>query len=377
MSKSTFLIAIACLFAIVRISAAAQQAPRAARGGRPLATPPPASELAARLATIDTRLGRIQGHESLKATIRYPFDLARVINAGGRPPIAYDYEAEIQHSLALLAELEGGQDFLELAKGDNRRAYWFADAEEIMPYRVYVPSSWAPGKHLPIVLALHGANLDENDMLTRGGAVMRKMAEQHGYIVVSPFGYRTSAGWGNTMGIVPAARPVDDQAGQGRGARGGGRGGAAPAPAASAVSREQAGAWSEKDALNVLSIVEKEYGADPARVYVTGNSMGGSGTWFLAQKYPERFVAIAPSAGPIPEAVYPYERLKGIPVFAVHGDADSVTSAPATGAMVARLRMLGFPATFREVKGATHTTAIQEVMPEIFAFFDAHPVKGK
>jgi poly(3-hydroxybutyrate) depolymerase len=380
MSKRLSLIAVACTLFIAQASIVQQaggQNPGAqARGGRAVTTPPPIAEITAKLAAVDARLSRIRGHESLKATVRYPFDLARVVNAGKRPSITFDYESEIQHSLSLLAELEAGHDLLERAKGDNRRAYWFAEVGEIMPYRVYVPSSWKQGRRLPLVLALHGANLDENDMLTRGDAVMRKMAEQHGYVVVSPFGYRTSAGWGNTMGIVPAARPADGQAARGRGARGAGRGDVAPTPA-SDVSREQATAWSEKDALNVLAIVEKEYGTDPTRVYVTGNSLGGAGTWYLGQKYPERFVAIAPSAGAIPEAVYPYERLKGIAVFAVHGDADTVTSAPATGAMVNHLKALGFPATFREVKGATHTTAIQEVMPEIFAFFDAHPRKSK
>jgi poly(3-hydroxybutyrate) depolymerase len=55
--------------------------------------------------------------------------------------------------------------------------------------------------------------------------------------------------------------------------------------------------WGRLDALEVLNQVEKELGTDPRRTYLTGHSMGGHGTWHLGVTYPDRFAAIAPSAG--------------------------------------------------------------------------------
>jgi predicted peptidase len=49
--------------------------------------------------------------------------------------------------------------------------------------------------------------------------------------------------------------------------------------------------WTDTEALiALLDEVEKTYAVDPARVYLTGHSMGGFGTWYLAYKHPERFV---------------------------------------------------------------------------------------
>ncbi|MDX1740000.1 MAG: prolyl oligopeptidase family serine peptidase, partial [Rhodothermales bacterium] len=55
--------------------------------------------------------------------------------------------------------------------------------------------------------------------------------------------------------------------------------------------------WGRLDALEVLSIARKKLKVDERRVYLTGHSMGGHGTWHLGALYPDRFAAIGPSAG--------------------------------------------------------------------------------
>lgn len=55
--------------------------------------------------------------------------------------------------------------------------------------------------------------------------------------------------------------------------------------------------WGRLDALEVLNIAQKEFAVDPRRVYLTGHSMGGHGTWHLGVTFPDRFAAIGPSAG--------------------------------------------------------------------------------
>ena len=55
--------------------------------------------------------------------------------------------------------------------------------------------------------------------------------------------------------------------------------------------------WGRLDALEVLDHAQREFGVDPTRVYLTGHSMGGHGTWSLGALFPSRFAAIGPSAG--------------------------------------------------------------------------------
>jgi hypothetical protein len=55
--------------------------------------------------------------------------------------------------------------------------------------------------------------------------------------------------------------------------------------------------WGRLDALEVLGIATAMTKPDPSRIYLTGHSMGGHGTWIIGSTYPDRFAAIAPSAG--------------------------------------------------------------------------------
>jgi dienelactone hydrolase len=55
--------------------------------------------------------------------------------------------------------------------------------------------------------------------------------------------------------------------------------------------------WGRMDALEVLDLAQKQLGSDPRRIYLTGHSMGGHGTWQLGATFPDRFAAIGPSAG--------------------------------------------------------------------------------
>src|SRR3989442_393779 len=56
-------------------------------------------------------------------------------------------------------------------------------------------------------------------------------------------------------------------------------------------------AWSKDDLLVLLDEIIGKYRVDTNRVYLTGLSMGGYGTWSLALSYPEKFAAIAPICG--------------------------------------------------------------------------------
>ena len=55
--------------------------------------------------------------------------------------------------------------------------------------------------------------------------------------------------------------------------------------------------WGRLDALEVLEDAKNIYKPNPTRVYLTGHSMGGHGTWYLGATYPDKFASIAPCAG--------------------------------------------------------------------------------
>ena len=74
--------------------------------------------------------------------------------------------------------------------------------------------------------------------------------------------------------------------------------------------------------MNVRNLMMAEYNADPNRVYLMGNSSGGSAVWNLGAKNPELWTAISPSAAPLEDANFPYEKLKTVPVLVVHGRQD-------------------------------------------------------
>lgn len=249
------------------------------------------------------------------------------------------------------------------AKGDQKRAYKFPGTGESIPYHLYVPLKWNKNTKLPLVVVLHGANQGADTVFERADGILGKTAEEKGYIVVAPIGYRENGGYNNPFRIVPAPRP----AGAGGGAAKG-KGKGAPAAPPTAQDRER----SEQDVLNVADLVAKEYNADPNRTYLMGNSMGGGGTWYLGQKFPERWAAIAPSAGPVSPDEYPYARLKNLPTLILHGDADDVTSFDASKVMLEKAKAAGVKVEFLPIKGGDHYLAWTQVVPQVFDFFAKH-----
>lgn len=107
------------------------------------------------------------------------------------------------------------------------------------------------------------------------------------------------------------------------------------------------GRWSNDVLLALLDEVTKKYKVDPKRVYLTGLSMGGFGTWSLGLTHPEKFAAIAPICGggdvlPILLADPKKARaLKSLPVWAFHGGKDDVVKPAESERMIEALKKIG------------------------------------
>jgi predicted peptidase len=107
------------------------------------------------------------------------------------------------------------------------------------------------------------------------------------------------------------------------------------------------GSWWQRDIhrlAQLLASITATLAADPARVYLTGVSMGGYATWHLGACYPERFAALAPICGyglrsqGFPERVC---ALRDVPVWAFHGEHDEVVPLEAGQSLVDALRVCG------------------------------------
>jgi predicted peptidase len=97
--------------------------------------------------------------------------------------------------------------------------------------------------------------------------------------------------------------------------------------------------WRADALAALLDDVTRRLRIDAERVYVTGLSMGGRGTWDLAMSYPGRFAAIAPvCGGALPDRAC---NLKGVPIRAFHGAKDDVVPLSESQTVVEAVRKCG------------------------------------
>src|SRR5262245_51711221 len=277
------------------------------------------------------------------------------------------------------------------SKGEQDRAYTFPGTQESIAYHIYVPMKWDKNTRLPLVILTHGANQPSTAPFQRPmtNPTLAKTAEARGFIVAAVTGYHANAtgvgGWNVPYPMVTvqnnrgggggggAAAGGGGGRGQGGGgaAAGGGRGAAAAPATAEDFQR------AEMDILYVADLMAKEYNADPNRIYLMGNSSGGSAVWNIGVKFPERWAAISPSAAPLEDSNFPYEQLKTVPLLVVHGDMDTTMMFDASKVMVDHAKAKGIDATWLPVPGGAHTDAWaqQDILNKTLDFFDAHKRK--
>jgi predicted peptidase len=232
----------------------------------------------------------------------------------------------------------------------QNRTYVLAETGETMPYCLFVSSKVSPNRKNPLIVSLHGLGIGPGYMC-QGKAI--DLAEAGGYILVAPMGHNPGGWYGSPVMETGAA-----------GKEGKGKGGTRTAGPPNA--------FSEKDVLNVLEIVRKEFNVDPQRTYLMGHSMGGAGTFHLGVKYASNWAAIAamaPAAFLISPSIL--EPVKDtMPVFVVVGDQDNLMSTARE--WVATMKELKVKYKYIELGGATHGSVIEQSMPDIFAFFREH-----
>src|SRR5437867_8794126 len=252
----------------------------------------------------------------------------------GRAPRDWEYvKRQLTTARDYAQKLARGEDPYRDQAGLLVKAYRSALDDTLQPYALYVPKSYDPKKVSPPLVSLHGAT--SNHLLNRrrvfglgnrpGESDYEAIRNEDvafpevDFIVLSPYGRGEVAGYN---GIA------------------------------------------EADVLRAMDDVERAYNVDRDRVYLTGLSMGGGGTWHLGLRYPDRFAAIAPVCAlgdlslflPISQGASADDRAlmdltgptaiaenaSNQQVFIFHGNDDPAVNVEHSRRMVARYRELGW-----------------------------------
>jgi predicted peptidase len=201
-------------------------------------------------------------------------------------------------------------------------------------FRVFAPTGWSKKKKWPVILFLHGAGErgDDNLAQTRVGIAPAIIRQQTSF----PF-----------VVVLPQC-PKDRW-------------------------------WTEPEmqalALKALDDAAKEFNGDPRRIYLTGLSMGGYGSWVIAANNPKKFAAIAVVCGGVrpppglnlPETVRPPEpsndpygavasKIGKTPVWVFHGSADPLVPVTESRKMVEALKAIGGNVRYNEYDGVGHNS---------------------
>lgn len=143
--------------------------------------------------------------------------------------------------------------------------------------------------------------------------------------------------------------------------------------------------WSDEALLALLDEIQEKYRVDENRVYLTGLSMGGYGTWSLGLKNPDRFAAIAPicGGGSTLSILLPDQgkqaALKHLPVWAFHGGKDPVVPLRESEGMIEALKKAGNQETKLTVyPDAGHDSWTETYdNPELYDWFLQHAREKK
>jgi len=209
----------------------------------------------------------------------------------------------------------------------------YKDGDANIKYVVFVPKSYDGKKEFPVILFLHGAGETGSDgekqVKVGLGKAIKDKKEDFPFIAVFPQSQKRTWGAASSDG---------------------------------------------KRAIAILDEVQKDYKTDKKRVYLTGLSMGGYGTWSLATAHPTRWAAIAPiCGGGDPKSA---EKIKDIPCWCFHGDADTAVKVERSREMIKALKDAGGSPRYDEYAGVGHNSWDRAyATAELYPWFFKHSTK--
>jgi predicted peptidase len=200
------------------------------------------------------------------------------------------------------------------------------DSKDSLPYVVAKPAGWDAKKKYPLLVFLHGSGERGSNnkwQLNNGrGWMERVVAECHAVVIAPQCPYNSrwaEVGWDAKANDMPKEP-----------------------------------SQSMRLLFELLPVVEKEFGIDPAQRYITGVSMGGFGTWDALCRRPDYFAAGIPICGGADEKMA--VTIARIPVWVFHGADDGTVLPIRSRNMVEALKKAGGNPIYTEYPGVGHVS---------------------
>lgn len=224
------------------------------------------------------------------------------------------------------------------------------DAGNALNYRLMKPLDYNPNKKYPLVIFLHGAGERGNDNVAQLKHGMKNFADDANrkqnpcYVLAPqcPEGKKwVEVDWSARTHSMPADASI-----------------------------------SMRLTMEVVKSMIETSGVDRTRIYITGLSMGGYGTWDSIARYPDFFAAAAPvCGGGDPESV---EKFVQLPLWAFHGDKDTAVIPERSRDMIDALKKAGGEPKYTEYPGVGHDSwTATYANPEFHAWLFAQRRKSE
>lgn len=231
----------------------------------------------------------------------------------------------------LILQTTIAQDFPEFDK------LQYATANDTLLYRLLKPTETESGKRYPLVIFLHGSGERGNDNIVTLKHIAplfleEKNRKQYPCLVMVPQ-CPANENWTYPNWYQEPKEPM-------------------------------------RTVVELIDSLASLPSIDSMRIYITGLSMGGYGTWYLLTRYPEKFAAAVPiCGGGDPHQV---EKFKHVPIWAFHGSKDDAVPVAQTRNMITALKKAGAKPTYTEYKKVGHDSWVKayqesELLPWLFS----------
>lgn len=231
------------------------------------------------------------------------------------------------------------------------------EANKNLPYRILYPENYDKSKKYPLILVLHGAGERGNDnekQLVHGAKLFLKAENRTQFPAIVVFPQCPSDSYWATSSIDRSKNPIQFR-----------------------FNYDSIPNWPQAAAIALVEKLKLEESIDNSRVYITGLSMGGMGTFEAVYRNPGLFAAAAPICGGGNETLY-NDKVKETAFRVFHGDADAVVKVDLSRNMVARLKELKVPVEYIEYPGVNHNSwdnAFAE--PDFMSWLMKHKIKPR
>lgn len=197
---------------------------------------------------------------------------------------------------------------------DDFVARWFTNAQGVLPYRLFIPTNYTSAERFPLVLFLHGAG-------ERGSDNWYQLVGQTGSLV---FASETNQMEHPSFMVAPQC--------------------------------PTSGVWDDsirrQQVLGLMNLLLSQYGIDTNRLYITGLSMGGYGTWDQITQFTNMYAAAIPMSSGGNTALA--SRIVNMPIWNFHAANDTVVDVSGSRVMISAVRRAGGNPIYTEYASGGH-----------------------